>query len=153
WGGALLLAIGGLGLGVWNQWPEAWLVNHAVSAVSAGPVDVRLYLWGGITPAVIASLLTISLGVTFYLQAKRVRWLANQLDKLWRVSGDILWDGFLVRLFQVAGAVASNFQHGSLRAHVALLAVVLCLTVLGVMWWIEAPLLPVDSLTPVTLPG
>ena len=153
WAGALLLSIGGLGLGIWNQWPEAWLVNHAVSAVSAGPVDVRLYLWGGITPAVIASLLTISLGVTFYLQAKRVRWLANQLDKLWRVSGDILWDGFLVRLFQVAGAVASNFQHGSLRAHVALLAVVLCLTVLGVMWWIEAPLLPVDSLTPVTLPG
>ncbi|QJD58885.1 DUF4040 domain-containing protein [Pseudomonas sp. gcc21] len=153
WLGALMLAIGGLGLGIWNQWPEAWLVNTAVEAISAGPIDVSLYLWGGITPAVIASVLTISLGVLFYLQADRVRWLARQLDRFWRVSGDLLWDGFLVRVFQLAGAVAGNFQHGSLRAHVALLACAVSVTILGGLWLVDAPLWPSESLAPLSLPG
>lgn len=131
WLGPLLLAIGGLVLGAWNQWPETWLINTAVQAVATTPIDVNLYLWGGITAAVIASVLTISLGALFYVKAEAVRVVASKMDKVWRVSGDILWDRLLLRVFRTANQVASGFQHGSLRMHVALLGVVISVTVIG----------------------
>ncbi|MEB3735259.1 proton-conducting transporter membrane subunit [Halopseudomonas pachastrellae] len=62
WLGPLLLAVVGLGLGALNQWPETWLVNTAVQAIASDEVDVSLYLWGGITPALVASGLTLGLG-------------------------------------------------------------------------------------------
>jgi hypothetical protein len=40
---------------------------------------------------------------------------------LWRVSGDMIWDRLLKRIFGFAGEVADRFQHGSLRQHISLL--------------------------------
>src|SRR5690606_38961122 len=73
WLGPMLLAVGGFVLGAWHNWPETWLVNAAVQVVARGPIDVRLYLWGGVTPAVLASVVTISLGVLFYSFRHHVR--------------------------------------------------------------------------------
>lgn len=153
WGGPLILALGGFALGVWPWFPETWLVNTAVQAVASQPVDVGLYLWGGLTPAVIASALTLSLGALFYLRADYVRLLAGGLDRIWRTSGDLLWDRMLVRLFQFAGRVASGFQHGSLRMHVALLAAVTAATVLlGMLLMGAAPFDP-THLSPISVAG
>lgn len=122
WLGPMLLAIGGFLLGAWNAWPETWLVNNAVQAVARGPVDVHLYLWGGITPALVASLLTVSLGVLFYVMRNRVRQTLDRANAAWNVSGDLLWDRLLKRVFHFAGLLAARFQHGSLRQHLVLLA-------------------------------
>ena len=122
WLGPMLLAIGGFLLGAWNAWPETWLVNNAVQAVARGPVDVHLYLWGGITPALLASLLTVSLGVLFYVMRDRVRQVLDRANAAWNVSGDLLWDRLLKRVFHFAGLLAARFQHGSLRQHLVLLA-------------------------------
>jgi len=124
WLGPLVLALGGFFLGVFNQLPEVWVVNAAVQAVSHGPVDVDLYLWGGITPALVASALTTALGVLGYLYRYRLRRRLNRLRVLWRISGDLLWDRMLKRLFTFAGATAASFQHGSLRRHILLLVLV-----------------------------
>jgi multicomponent Na+:H+ antiporter subunit A len=134
WLGPMLLAIGGFLLGAWNAWPEAWLVNTAVQAVARGPVEVNLYLWGGITPAVLASLLTISLGVVFYVCRDRLRALLERANTLWNISGDLIWDRLLKRTFHLAGLLAARFQHGSLRQHLVLLALVVSgLLVLGLL--------------------
>jgi len=124
WLGPMLLALGGLLLGAWNTWPETWLVNTAVQAVARNPVDVRLYLWGGITPAVLASLLTVLLGMLLYRFRAGVQRLLEPAGRAWTVSGDLLWDRLLKRLFLLAGLLAARFQHGSLRQHLLLLAMV-----------------------------
>ena len=153
WVGPLLLAVGGLGLGAWNQWPEIWLINTAVQAVASEEVDVGLYLWGGITPAVIASVLTLGLGTVFYFNANAIRALANRLGSLWTFSGDLLWDKLLKRLFQFAGAVAGLFQHGSLRLHMALLTLVVSLCVLSGLLLVNATAFDNQALSEVTVPG
>ncbi|MDO9596578.1 MAG: proton-conducting transporter membrane subunit [Azoarcus sp.] len=122
WLGPMTLAIGGFLLGTFNNVAEVWLVNSAVQAVARGPVDVHLYLWGGITPAVIASLLTISLGILAYVKRHAMRRWMTRWHTIWQISGDLLWDRLLKRVFIFAGQIADRFQHGSLRQHIALLA-------------------------------
>ncbi|MGL6161004.1 hydrogen gas-evolving membrane-bound hydrogenase subunit E [Microbulbifer sp.] len=122
WLGPMLLAIGGLVLGAWNAWSETWLVNTAVQAVARGPVDVELYLWGGITPAVVASLVTMSLGVLIYHFRDALRELLDRASAVWDISSDLLWDRLLKRVFLIAELLASRFQHGSLRQHLLILA-------------------------------
>ncbi|PKM31802.1 MAG: NADH-quinone oxidoreductase subunit I [Gammaproteobacteria bacterium HGW-Gammaproteobacteria-11] len=153
WIGPLLLAVGGFGLGAWNQWPETWLVNTAVQSVATGQVDVNLYLWGGITPAVIASVLTLALGTLFYFQAASVRALAGRLSRIWSLSGDLLWDLLLSRLFQFAGLVARQFQHGSLRLHLALMTLVVSLCILFGLAFTTNNLFDPSVLSDVSLPG
>ncbi|MBQ0743997.1 MAG: DUF4040 domain-containing protein [Pseudomonas sp.] len=151
--GPLLLAVGGFGLGAWNQWPETWLVNTAVQAAASGEVDVKLYLWGGITPALIASALTLGLGTVFYFRADKVRALAGRLGSVWRFSGDLLWDKSLKRVFQFASSVAGLFQHGSLRLHMALMTLVVSISVLGGLLLMNAQPFDGHALSEVSLPG
>lgn len=153
WTGPLLLAVGGFGLGAWNQWPETWLVNTAVQAAASGEVDVNLYLWGGITPAVLASVLTLGLGTLFYFRADSVRALARRLGSVWEFSGDLLWDKSLKRLFQFAGAVAGLFQHGSLRLHMALMTLIVSISVLAGLLLMKAQPFAGPALSAVSLPG
>lgn len=153
WIGPLLLALGGFGLGVANQWPEIWLVNTAVQAIASEEVDVSLYLWGGLTPAVVASVLTLGLGTIFYVRADAVRALANQLGSIWRISGDLLWDRLLKQLFRFAGAVAALFQHGSLRLHMALMTLVVSITILSGIWVMNVAPFDSQTLSPLSLPG
>ncbi|WEN41174.1 Na(+)/H(+) antiporter subunit A [Thauera sp. GDN1] len=119
WIGPMLLAIGGFVFGAFNNLAEVWLIDAAVQAVSRTAVPVHLYLWGGVTPALVASLLTVALGVLFYLQRTRLRRRLSLWRVLWRVSGDMIWDRLLKRIFAFATRVADRFQHGSLRQHIS----------------------------------
>ncbi|KAF7598974.1 MAG: NADH-quinone oxidoreductase subunit I [Candidatus Dactylopiibacterium carminicum] len=121
WLGPMLLALAGFALGVLSDFPEVWLIDAAVQAISYGPVAVRLYLWGGLTPAVVTSLLTVTLGVLFYLNSHRVRNALNLARALWHIKGDRLWDNLLHGIFRLAAWLATPFQHGSLQRHLALL--------------------------------
>jgi multicomponent Na+:H+ antiporter subunit A len=123
WLGPMLLAVGGFVFGAFNNLAEVWLIDAAVQAVSSAAVPVKLYLWGGVTPALLASLVTVALGVFFYLQRTRLRRRLSLWRVLWRVSGDMVWDRLLKRVFVFASGVADRFQHGSLRQHVAVLVV------------------------------
>ena len=134
WIGPMLLAFGGFVFGAFNNIAEIWLIDAAVQAVARDAVDVKLYLWGGLTPAVAASLLTVSLGVFFYLQRTRVRRRLSLWRVLWRVSGDMIWDRLLKRIFAFATGVADRFQHGSLRQHISLLVLAITgFTLVGVV--------------------
>ena len=119
WIGPMLLAVGGFVFGAFNNLAELWLIDAAVQAVSGATVPVNLYLWGGFTPALLASLLTVALGVFFYLQRTRLRRRLSLWRVLWRVSGDMIWDRLLKRVFAFATRIADRFQHGSLRQHIS----------------------------------
>jgi multicomponent Na+:H+ antiporter subunit A len=153
WLGPLLLAAGGFALGVWYRWPEVWLVNAAVQVVARGTVDVNLYLWGGVTPAVVASFLTITLGVLFYhfrhpLRRHMARWRV-----LWAVSGDRVWDGLLRKLFGVAARVARAWQHGSLRLHLSLMVLVISVAALLTLAMSGESALREGQFAPLSMPG
>ncbi|MCK2089631.1 DUF4040 domain-containing protein [Thauera aromatica] len=126
WIGPMLLAVGGFVFGAFNNLAEVWLIDAAVQAVSRTTVPVNLYLWSGFTPALLASLLTVALGVLFYLQRTRLRRRLARWRVRWRVSGDRIWDRLLKRVFAFATQVADRFQHGSLRQHIS--ALVLAIT-------------------------
>lgn len=153
WLAPLLLAMGGLAFGVWYRWPETWLVNAAVQVVARGPVDVDLHLWGGVTPAVVASVLTVTLGALFYGFRRRVRLHLARWRVLWAVSGDRVWDGLLQALFICARRVARAWQHGSLRLHVALLALVIAAVVLLGFMLTDAELFRGGPVAPLSLPA
>jgi multicomponent Na+:H+ antiporter subunit A len=153
WLGPMLLAVGGLVLGAWHHWPETWLVNAAVQVVARGHVDVALYLWGGITPAVIASLLTVSLGVVFYGFRHHVRRHIARWRVFWGVSGDLIWDRLLKRIFRFAAMLASGFQHGSLRLHMTMLSLVVTAVVFIALMLSSDNLLVGGQHAALTLPG
>ena len=123
WIGPMLLAVGGFVFGAFNNLAEVWLIDAAVQAVSSSAVPVDLYLWGGFTPALLASAITVALGVFFYLQRTRLRRRLSLWRVLWRVSGDMIWDRLLKRVFLFAGGIADRFQHGSLRQHISALVI------------------------------
>lgn len=124
WIGPMLLALGGFALGVLNDFPEIYLIDAAVQAITHGPAVVKLYLWGGITPALIASLITVALGVLCFRRAGQIRTFLERPGAPWNIDGDALWDQLLRGVFRLAGWLATPFQHGSLRAHLGLLVLV-----------------------------
>ncbi|MDX5362552.1 MAG: DUF4040 domain-containing protein [Pseudazoarcus pumilus] len=153
WLGPVLLAIGGFVLGAWNDWPETWIVNAAVQSVARGEVDVHLYLWGGITPAVLASVVTVTLGALFYGYRHLVRRHIARWRVFWSVSGDLLWDRLLKRVFAFAGSIAANFQHGSLRLHMTMMCLIFSAVVLVALIVSQENLLSGGTYSEVTLPG
>jgi multicomponent Na+:H+ antiporter subunit A len=153
WLGPVLLAIGGFVLGAWNDWPETWIVNAAVQSVARGEVDVRLYLWGGITPAVLASVVTVTLGALFYGYRHLVRRHIARWRVFWNVSGDLLWDRLLKRVFAFAGSIAANFQHGSLRLHMTMMCLIFSSVVAVALIVSDENLLSGGVYSPVSLPG
>lgn len=153
WLGPVLLALGGFILGAWNNWPETWIVNAAVQSVSRGDVNVQLYLWGGITPAVIASVITVTLGVLFYSYRHVVRRQLARCRVFWNVSGDVIWDRLIKKVFAFAGSIAANFQHGSLRLHMTMMSLVVVAVIFIALMVSDENLLSGGAYSPVTFPG
>jgi multicomponent Na+:H+ antiporter subunit A len=130
WLGPMILALAGFALGAWHHWPETALVNSAAQAVAKGTLDVDLYLWGGLTPAVIASALTILLGVGLYKSCDRICSNIMRWGTRWGLNGDVIWDRLLQGVYRLAAIPARAFQHGSLRMHMALLSLAISTGVL-----------------------
>ncbi len=66
WVGPALLALAGLGLGVVPGSLEQRIISPAVSAVLNRPEDVDLYLWHGLNPALLLSMLSVLIGLGLY---------------------------------------------------------------------------------------
>ncbi len=73
WLGPAVLAIAGLVLGVVPGILEQSIISPAVSAVLNQPEEVKLYLWHGINPALLLSILSVAGGVVLYLSWSALR--------------------------------------------------------------------------------
>ena len=75
--GPLLLAAAGFAFGVYPELVGHYLVEPAVAAIRATPVEVDLKLWHGINVPLAMSVATALLGLAFYAGHERLRRVAR----------------------------------------------------------------------------
>ena len=89
WVGALTLAVLGLFFGLFSNITESQFVGPAAIAVAGMPMAVDLYLWGGFKAPVVASIITVALGLLLFWQGRRLSAaLAQAIDPLWGRTRD-----------------------------------------------------------------
>lgn len=143
WVPALILALTGLGLGVFPGLVDAALLSPAASAISGEPVEVQLTLWHGLTVVLGLSLLTLAAGAivsalsSLYARLADVRSLAH-------LDADTIYDALLAGLNRLSSSQTRLLQSGYLRRYV-LTIVGVTVTGVGVTLAIRGQLGPIES--------
>ncbi|EWY41390.1 NADH dehydrogenase [Skermanella stibiiresistens SB22] len=118
WLGPIVLAAAGLGLGVFHGELERLLVAPVAASLAGRPMEVHIYLWGGLTPPLWLSVATVALGIVLYLGWPRVKAGFDGVAAALRYDSDRGWDGFLKGLVKLAAAQTRVIQSGYLRHYV-----------------------------------
>ncbi len=110
------LVLSGLGLvfGVINTWPEVYAIAPVVQAMAGQPVEVDIYLWGGVNTALILSIVTIALGLAIFIAHVPIRAVfARIVDATW--GPDTGYDQFMDGLVSGARVATGLTQTGVMR--------------------------------------
>ena len=112
--GPVVLAVIGLVFGIFNFWPEKYLIGPTVASISGQADKVDIYLWGGVNLALGLSIVTIALGLLIYWfhQPIRAR-LIRIVDATW--GPDTGYDQFMDGLVAGAGLASRATQTGVMR--------------------------------------
>jgi multicomponent Na+:H+ antiporter subunit A len=139
--GPVLLALLGFGLGLAPDYAEV-LVRPATAAVYGSPVEVDLYLWGGVNAALILSLVTFAAGFVLYALHGRLR------DRLRRSPDrfDPGWDRLMDAVLAGCKWQASVIQTGQLRRYIFVTFLTLAVALIWAI--LRAGLVPEVDLTP-----
>ncbi len=118
--GPLVLALAGLAAGILSG-QSGRLLASAISASAGQLVEVELYLWHGLNPAFLLSLITLATGTGFYLLINPIRQL---FLKAYRLPGpeksyQLTWGATL----GLAGKLTNLLQSGYLRYYLAIIIV------------------------------
>ncbi len=116
WIGPALLALLGLGLGIWPAL-AAPLIGAVVAAIVPGATAYELYLWHGVNLPLILSLATFAAGIVLYLGAGRLRATLAAADARAPFHFDPGWDRLLDGLKAFAGWQTRVIQSGRLRSY------------------------------------
>ncbi|MFO8048290.1 MAG: hydrogen gas-evolving membrane-bound hydrogenase subunit E [Desulfosudaceae bacterium] len=117
WGGPLFL--GGLGIlfGIMPDLVGHWLVEPAVRAFHYSPDDIKLEMFHGINPPLLLSILTISLGISFYLVHRPLhRWINAAAGRL-PITADRVYDGIIKVVADLGKLQNRLLQNGSLHRY------------------------------------
>jgi multicomponent Na+:H+ antiporter subunit A len=124
--GPMLLAVGGVIIGLFPNLLGKGLIFAAVRDVKGAPIDVGLALWHGFNLLVGLSAVTVLVGVALYWFRDPVRtFLRWVLIKIPGETADT-FDRMVAGVVAGAGAVTRFFQHGNLRLYIT--AMLLCLS-------------------------
>lgn len=119
WLGPVLLALLGLLFGVAPMLVDKPLLAPAVEAILNGPVKVHLYLWHGLTPMLVLSILTLALGIVIYNLRHQLRRLREWMHPLARFGPDNMYRLLVYSgLPRLADAQTRWIQHGYLRYYI-----------------------------------
>ena len=131
--GPLVLAVIGLGFGLFPGWLESTLIHPTVASVlGAEAKPAELYLWGGFNAAVALSGATIGGGLVLYLLHQRLRkGLQSAGERL--PSFDRGWDRFMDGVKALADWQTARIQTGILRHYLYMTFSVLLIAVAGTM--------------------
>lgn len=136
--GPLLLAIGGLFVGLVPGVFDRALGSAMASAIGGRPIMMELKLWHGVSPAALTvlgiSVVTLTLGFLLFLRLRA--WLthiAAVVARLGRRGPARVYALALAGLFASADRVTRLTQTGSLRQYVRVILLVLIVTSLGVV--------------------
>lgn len=139
WIGPLLLALIGLGSGLFIGAVGNWLVQPALAAVTGNAEKVKFSLWHGVNPMLVLSVATVVLAVVTWQLRDRLVQYTFWLDIGTKIGPGQGYTRFMQTLPQIAAWQTRLLQHGYLRGY---LLVVISTTVLlvGVTFWRLFPL-------------
>jgi multicomponent Na+:H+ antiporter subunit A len=123
--------MGGLGLifGIVPDWVGHWLIEPAVRAFHPSMEDIQLKLFYGINEPLLLSILTISLGIVFYLFNQPLRQAVGYADEKIPIRFESIYNFGLDSLAKIAKTQTSLLQNGSLHRY---LSVIIGSVILGV---------------------
>ena len=110
--GPLLLAAGGILIGLVPGPVAQWLIAPAASALYGQPVDVSFKLWHGLTPMLMLSALVITIGAVIVLQWTRIHNTLRHYDRFYAWLGDRFYHKALNGLLDTARLSTRVLQNG-----------------------------------------
>ncbi|RIL06712.1 MAG: Na(+)/H(+) antiporter subunit A [Proteobacteria bacterium] len=115
--GPLLLAAAGFAFGVYPELVGRYLVEPAVAAIRATPMEVDLKLWHGVNVPLAMSVATALLGLAIYAAHERVRAVLARAVSALPLTGERAFDASLDALRSFAAFQTRILQGGSLRRY------------------------------------
>ncbi|QEE46611.1 DUF4040 domain-containing protein [Rhizobium sp. WL3] len=135
--GPLLLAAGGILIGLVPAPAGQWLIGPAASALLGQPVDVSFQLWHGLTPMLVLSILVVSIGAVIVVQWTRIHTALRRHDALYAFLGDRFYHKGLNGILATARLSTQVLQNGDQHRYTTL--VVLTVTIGLALAFLAAP--------------
>ncbi|MCS6772233.1 MAG: DUF4040 domain-containing protein [Kiritimatiellae bacterium] len=117
WAGPMILGLLGLVLGLAPGFTSSWLVAPAAAAVVGEPIAAKLTLWHGISRELIASGVTLLLGLMAVGMRRYVLSLLPAIASLNALGPDRSYERALNGLMWMAGWQTRRLQCGSLQVY------------------------------------
>ena len=138
WCGPVVLGSIGIVFGITPEWVGHWLVAPAVRAFHVSSEHIKLELFHGINMPLLLSILTITMGVCFYLFHRSLYRLLKGTVKHLPITSGRLYDGFIVGMARLGHLQIRLVQNGSLHRYLFIVLATF-LTVAGYTWlrWIH----------------
>lgn len=128
WLGPLAMALAGLLLGLVPA-IAAGIAEPAMVSVLGAPVDVQLYLWHGLQPALLLSVITLALGFGGYVLWERIHSGMLRVDPVLAWGPSRWYEGTLAVLLWTAKRQTELLQSGYLRRYL----LIILLTAMGLV--------------------
>lgn len=110
-----LLAVLGLIFGIAPGVVEMYLVVPAASTILGQPQTIDLYLWHGINPALLLTLLSVGLGIALYAGWGMLRRSTSRVESLFRWGPESWYRTGVRGIDRLARAITHRLQSGQLR--------------------------------------
>jgi multicomponent Na+:H+ antiporter subunit A len=121
WLGPAILAILGIGIGIFPAMVSANLIAPAVLAVYGEPISVVLALWHGLNPALFMSLLSVLTGFGLFKTWEAWRKRTSQLERFLSWGPTWWYDKSLDLLNDVARSLTGLIQSGRLHHYITII--------------------------------
>lgn len=118
WLGPIVLASGGLLMGIFPMIFSFPVLEPTVRAVMGEPLDFSLYLWHGVNAALILSIITTIIGVAFFFAYDRLRGGLTRLDPVMARGPEAGYFGLLDGTLRFGEWQTNRIIHGNLRYYV-----------------------------------
>ena len=142
WLGPLVLGVLGLAFGVFHEQLAQPLLHPKVAAIAAEPLPLTLHLWGGLTPPLFASMVTLALGIAGFRGRARLAAFGGALARVHRIDCERGYDATLAGLVRLAAWQTRTIQSGGLRDYLAVVFAAFAAAVLGTLWAADGVRLP-----------
>jgi len=145
WCGPVILGGLGIAFGIFPEWVAHWLVAPAVKAFHFSSEDINLHLFHGINMPLLLSVITLTLGVFFYLTHRSIHgWVKRAANRM-PVTASQVYEWTLNGVAALGKIQTRFIQNGSLHRYFFIVAGTFLL-VTGYSFLSQAHELPVPEL-------
>jgi multicomponent Na+:H+ antiporter subunit A len=113
-----LLAALGLAFGIFPGWLDKVWISPAASSMGFDPKLAKLTLWHGFTPVLALSVLTLLMGIGFFMVRERLSFARRLIEKVNAFTPTAIYESSLAGILRLAAFLTGWIQHGQLRLYV-----------------------------------